>query len=223
VIDDTLLHKLWNKAVGTKGYVKKEWQYLEKQLWAVATEKDKWEADIELLSEHLKNLGRKLGEERSRADAFKALVEAGADERIRLLKQLEQKRRRRLPDTRASKTRKFSLPGDGEDERFKMYVTVGLFEDGTPGELFIRAARAGSLAAGLLDGLAVAVSLGLQHGVPLETFAEKFRATKFSPAGMTGDKEYPVAKSPLDYVAAWMRKLAGGSMTPGEQDKEKEV
>ncbi len=117
--------------------------------------------------------------------------------------------RRRLSDTRPSKTRKLKLPG------MKMYATVGFFPDGKPGEVFIRAEHAGSFTSGILDGLAISISLGLQYGVPMADFIRKFKATKFEPAGVTGDSEHPITKSALDYLAFWFEKL---EKEKGEQE-----
>src|SRR5437660_1677272 len=106
--------------------------------------------------------------------------------------------RHRLPDERASITHKFSIAGhDG-------YITVGLYKDGTPGELFIRMAKEGSTVSGLMDSFATAVSLALQHGVPLKLLCDKFQHTRFDPAGFTGNPEIPIAKSIMDYIFRWL-------------------
>jgi ribonucleoside-diphosphate reductase alpha chain len=106
--------------------------------------------------------------------------------------------RRRLPDERASLTHKFSVGGhDG-------YITCGLYDDGTPGEIFVRMAKEGSTVAGLMDSFALAVSLSLQHGVPLRLLCEKLRGTQFEPRGFTGNPEIPMAKSIMDYIFGWL-------------------
>ncbi len=106
--------------------------------------------------------------------------------------------RRRLPDERASLTHKFSVGGhDG-------YITCGLYSDGTPGEIFVRMAKEGSTVAGLMDSFALAVSLALQHGVPLRLLCEKLRGTQFEPRGFTGNPEIPMAKSIMDYIFSWL-------------------
>jgi ribonucleoside-diphosphate reductase alpha chain len=106
--------------------------------------------------------------------------------------------RRRLPDERASLTHKFSVGGhDG-------YITCGLYSDGTPGEIFVRMAKEGSTVAGLMDSFALAVSLALQHGVPLRLLCEKLRGTQFEPRGFTGNPEIPMAKSIMDYIFGWL-------------------
>lgn len=103
--------------------------------------------------------------------------------------------RRRLPRVRNSRTIKFSIAHDLEG-----YVTVGEYDDGKPGELFIKVSKQGSTLSGIMDMLALAVSVGLQHGVPLETFVAKYAHTKFEPGGVTDDPELRIATSPLDYI-----------------------
>src|SRR5712671_8017004 len=102
--------------------------------------------------------------------------------------------RRRLPDERHSLTHHFSVGGQ------EGYVTVGLYEDGLPGELFIRMAKEGSTVAGLTDSFALAVSLALQHGVPLKLLCEKFQHTRFEPSGWTNNTDIGFAKSIMDYI-----------------------
>jgi ribonucleoside-diphosphate reductase alpha chain len=106
--------------------------------------------------------------------------------------------RRKLPDERASITHKFSIAGH------EGYVTVGLYDDGTPGELFITMAKEGSTISGLMDGFATAVSFALQYGVPLKFLVDKFAHLRFEPSGWTGNKQIPYAKSVLDYIFRWM-------------------
>ncbi len=106
--------------------------------------------------------------------------------------------RRRLPDTRASITHKFSIEGH------ECYITVGLFEDGTPGELFITMAKEGSTLSGMLDAFARSVSLLLQYGAPLSHLVEKFAHMRFEPSGWTGNAEIGFAKSIVDYVFRWL-------------------
>ncbi len=107
--------------------------------------------------------------------------------------------RRKLPKKRDSKTFSFRVAD------CHGYVTVGEFQDGQPGELFLKVAKQGSTLAGIMDGFAIAVSLGLQFGVPLRTFVEKFTNVRFEPAGMTDDRELRFATSLLDYI---FRRLA---------------
>jgi ribonucleoside-diphosphate reductase alpha chain len=106
--------------------------------------------------------------------------------------------RRRLPDERQSITHKFSIAGH------EGYITVGLYEDGLPGELFIRMSKEGSTIAGLMDSFATSVSFGLQYGVPLKFFVDKFSHVRFEPSGWTGNQQIPYAKSIMDYIFRWM-------------------
>ena len=113
--------------------------------------------------------------------------------------------RHRLPAERASVTHKFGLSGH------EGYITVGLYPNGSPGEIFIRMAKEGSTVSGLMDSFATAVSLALQHGVPLKVLCEKFAHTRFEPSGWTGNPEIGYAKSIMDYIFRWiqMRFLSG--------------
>jgi ribonucleoside-diphosphate reductase alpha chain len=106
--------------------------------------------------------------------------------------------RRRLADTRASLTHKFSIEGH------EGYITVGLFEDGTPGELFVTMAKEGSTLSGMMDAFATSVSLLLQYRVPLAHLVEKFGHMRFEPSGWTGNSEIGFAKSIVDYVFRWL-------------------
>ncbi len=106
--------------------------------------------------------------------------------------------RRRLPDTRRSMTHKFNVAGH------EGYLTVGLYEDGMPGELFITMAKEGSTIGGLMDSLGTATSVALQYGVPLESLIRKFTHQRFEPAGMTTNREIPFAKSLVDYIFRWL-------------------
>jgi ribonucleoside-diphosphate reductase alpha chain len=106
--------------------------------------------------------------------------------------------RRRLPATRQSLTHKFSVGGH------EGYITVGLFEDNSPGELFITMAKEGSTIGGLMDTIGTETSLGLQYGVPLRVFVDKFSHTRFEPSGWTTNQEIPHAKSVVDYIFRWL-------------------
>jgi ribonucleoside-diphosphate reductase alpha chain len=106
--------------------------------------------------------------------------------------------RRKMPDERQSITHKFSIAGH------EGYFTVGLFEDGTPGELFITMAKEGSTISGLMDSFATAISYGLQYGVPLKFYVDKFSHVRFEPSGWTGSKLIPYAKSIMDYIFRWL-------------------
>jgi ribonucleoside-diphosphate reductase alpha chain len=106
--------------------------------------------------------------------------------------------RRKLPSERASITHKFSIGGH------EGYITVGMYEDKQPGEIFIKMAKEGSTLSGFMDGFALSVSIGLQYGVPLKALVDKFINTRFEPAGFTGHPAIPYAKSVLDYIARWL-------------------
>jgi ribonucleoside-diphosphate reductase alpha chain len=108
--------------------------------------------------------------------------------------------RRRLPDDRTEIGRKFRV-GDYEG-----YIHVGLFEDGTPGDIFVDIAKEGTTLAGLMNALMISVSLGLQHGVPLEVYVSKFSHMRFEPSGLTNDADIRSAKSLVDYIFRWMGK-----------------
>ncbi|MGA2569914.1 MAG: vitamin B12-dependent ribonucleotide reductase [Terracidiphilus sp.] len=106
--------------------------------------------------------------------------------------------RHRLQQERASVTHKFSISGH------EGYITVGLYPSGQPGEIFIRMAKEGSTVSGLMDAFATAVSLALQHGVPLKILCEKFAHTRFEPSGWTGNEQIGYAKSLMDYIFRWL-------------------
>jgi len=116
--------------------------------------------------------------------------------------------RRRLPDTRHSMTHKFNVAGH------EGYLTVGLYDDGQPGELFITMAKEGSTIGGLMDSLGTATSVSLQYGVPIESLVKKFTHQRFEPAGMTTNRDIPFAKSLVDYIFRWM----GMQFIPGYRE-----
>ncbi len=107
-------------------------------------------------------------------------------------------KRERLPDTRQSMTHKFDIQGH------EGYLTVGFFADGRPGELFITMAKEGSTVGGLMDTIGTLVSMGLQYGVPLDVFVNKFAHSRFEPSGFTRNPEIPIAKSIADYIFRWL-------------------
>jgi ribonucleoside-diphosphate reductase alpha chain len=111
---------------------------------------------------------------------------------------VERPQRRKLPDERHSITHKFDVAGH------EGYVTVGLFEDGTPGEIFLVMAKEGSTISGFADAFAQAISYALQYGVPLQTLVDKFSHSRFEPSGMTKNPEVRFAKSIVDYIFRWM-------------------
>ncbi|MCK6601631.1 MAG: vitamin B12-dependent ribonucleotide reductase [Bacteroidetes bacterium] len=107
-------------------------------------------------------------------------------------------RRRRLPDERHSVTHKFSVGGH------EGYITVGLYEDGTPGEVFITMSKEGSTISGFMDAFATSISMALQYGVPMTVLTSKFSHMRFEPSGFTGNRQIPMAKSIIDYIFRWM-------------------
>ncbi len=117
-------------------------------------------------------------------------------------------RRERLPDTRQSITHKFSITGH------EGYITVGLFEDGRPGELFITMAKEGSTIGGLMNAFGTAVSMSLQYGVPLEDYVRKFSHMRFEPQGYTKNPDIRIAKSIIDYIFRWL----GIAFLPGYKE-----
>jgi ribonucleoside-diphosphate reductase alpha chain len=106
--------------------------------------------------------------------------------------------RRRLPDTRSSVTHKFDIAGH------EGYLTVGLFEDGQPGEMFITMAKEGSTIGGLMDAIGTLTSMALQYGVPLDALVKKFAHQRFEPSGFTKNPEIRSASSIIDYVFRWL-------------------
>src|SRR6266852_1529559 len=118
--------------------------------------------------------------------------------------------RRKLPDERKAVTHKFDIQGH------EGYLTVGLFEDGQPGELFVTMAKEGSTISGLMDAFATQTSYALQFGVPLKFMVDKFSHMRFEPSGFTKNKEIPIAKSIVDYIFRWM---ASHFMPVEEQDE----
>ncbi|MDZ7333111.1 MAG: vitamin B12-dependent ribonucleotide reductase [candidate division KSB1 bacterium] len=122
--------------------------------------------------------------------------------------------RRRLPDERPAITHKFSIAGH------EGYITVGMYEDGSPGEIFIVMAKEGSIISGLMDAFATAISMTLQYGVPLKVLVDKFSHVRFEPSGFTGNPQIPIAKSVLDYIFRW---LALKFLPEEERPKNSEV
>ncbi|MBW2731919.1 MAG: vitamin B12-dependent ribonucleotide reductase [Deltaproteobacteria bacterium] len=106
--------------------------------------------------------------------------------------------RNKMPSERRSITHKFSIGGQAG------YLTVGMYDDGRPGEIFVRMAKEGSTISGLMDSFATAISLSLQHGVPLRLLVEKFSHTRFEPSGWTDNRKIGFAKSILDYIFRWI-------------------
>jgi ribonucleoside-diphosphate reductase alpha chain len=106
--------------------------------------------------------------------------------------------RRKLPNERKSITHKFAIGGH------EGYLTVGMYDDGTPGEIFIKMAKEGSTLSGIMDAFALSVSIALQYGVPLRALIDKFVNSRFEPSGYTGNPEIRYAKSIVDYIGRWV-------------------
>jgi len=138
-------------------------------------------------------------------ERIKGLEAEVAELKRRVLKPL----RRRLPDTRPAVTHKFDIAGH------EGYLSVGLFENGQPGELFITMAKEGSTIGGLMDGIGTLTSLALQYGVPLEALVRKFAHVRFEPSGFTKNPDIRNAASIIDYVFRWM----GCQFVPGYREK----
>ncbi len=134
-------------------------------------------------------------------------------------------RRERLPDTRRSITHKFNVAGH------EGYITVGLYDDGRPGELFITMAKEGSTIGGLMDCFGTAISINLQYGVPLEVLVNKFSHTRFEPMGHTTNPDIRIAKSLVDYIFRWLaitfmpgyREAARGELPASSEGKPTEA
>jgi len=145
-----------------------------------------------------------------------------------VVKIVERPQRRKLPDERNAITHKFDIAGH------EGYITVGLFDDGTPGEIFLTMAKEGSTISGFADAFAQAISYSLQYGVPLQVLVDKFSHARFEPSGMTKNPEVRFAKSIVDYIFRWMatkflspeaQYLAGVNMReePAETEEPKDV
>ncbi|MCH2172193.1 vitamin B12-dependent ribonucleotide reductase [Myxococcota bacterium] len=106
--------------------------------------------------------------------------------------------RRKLSDERSALTHKFSIAGH------EGYLTIGMYEDGQPGEIFLKMAKEGSTVSGLMDTIATMTSISLQYGVPLKALVDKFSHTRFEPSGFTNNREIPIAKSVMDYVFRYL-------------------
>jgi ribonucleoside-diphosphate reductase alpha chain len=152
-------------------------------------------------SQPLSAAGDKKDSAQQAQPAAAAPTKAGAETASPVAEQRElfiRAHRRKLPSERSSITHKFSIGGH------EGYITVGMYETGEPGEIFIKMAKEGSTLSGFMDGFALSVSVGLQYGVPLKALVDKFINTRFEPAGYTGHPAIPYAKSVLDYLARWL-------------------
>lgn len=117
--------------------------------------------------------------------------------------------RRHLGDERPAMTRKFEIPftnDNGVVETFEMYVTVGVYPDGSPGEVFIKTGKSGEVLRGALDALGTMMSLGLQYGVPMELMVSKLIRMNCGPSGFIRDPEFKSCSSPFDLMAQWLNK-----------------
>ena len=156
-----------------------------------------------------KNNGSTLAEAAAKqVDSFKSRILELQEEVTQLRARLGTPARHRLPDTRKAITHKFDIAGH------EGYITVGLFNDGIPGELFITMAKEGSTIGGLMDTIGTLVSLSLQYGVPLETLVNKFTHQRFEPSGFTKNPDIPIAKSITDYLFRWL----GCQFIPGYRE-----
>jgi ribonucleoside-diphosphate reductase alpha chain len=123
--------------------------------------------------------------------------------------------RRRMPATRQSLTHKFEVAGH------EGYLTVGIYEDGAPGELFITMAKEGSTVGGTMDAFGTAISLCLQYGVPVRELCQKFAHSRFEPSGFTKNPDIPIAKSIVDYIFRWLdATFPGGKLAQGHRVAE---
>jgi len=169
-------------------------------------------AELRVLSAEEDEEAVELAREEVAAEASRvagAVAAMDAEEAVELKERvIVRPMRRRLPDTRSSLTHKFNIAGH------EGYLTVGLYENGLPGELFITMAKEGSTIGGLMDSLGTAVSVALQYGVPVESLVNKFTHQRFEPAGMTTNSEIPFAKSLVDYIFRWL----GIQFVPGYRD-----
>jgi ribonucleoside-diphosphate reductase alpha chain len=143
-------------------------------------------------SQPLSAAGQKKDERKSEASPEVEVVAAMQQELF------GRNQREKMPAERASVTHKFSIGGH------EGYITVGMYEDGRPGEIFIKMSKEGSTLSGIMDGLALTVSIGLQYGVPLKVYVDKLLNTRFEPSGITANSKIRFVSSVLDYIARWL-------------------
>jgi len=151
------------------------------------------------------------GTEQDSAPAVDERIQELEEQLVGLQKQIDQPLRRRLPETRTAVTHKFDIAGH------EGYLTIGMFEDGTPGEMFITMAKEGSTIGGLMDSVAALTSISLQYGVPLDALVRKFSHQRFEPSGFTKNPQIGRASSIIDYVFRWM----GSQFIPGFIEKSR--
>jgi ribonucleoside-diphosphate reductase alpha chain len=139
-----------------------------------------------------------------RSQPLNAAGNKKAEKKVEALAEPEQRelfaraQREKMPVERSSVTHKFSVGGH------EGYITVGMYADGRPGEIFIKMSKEGSTLSGVMDGLALTISLGLQYGVPLKVFVDKLVNTRFEPSGISANPNIRFATSVLDYIARWL-------------------
>ena len=145
-------------------------------------------------------------------------LNAGKEEKKASVSEIRPQRRK-LADERQAVTHKFSIAGH------EGYLTVGTYDDGAPGEIFLKMAKEGSTVSGLMDTIATMTSIALQYGVPLKTLVDKFSHTRFEPAGFTNNRVIPIAKSITDYVFRYLgnRFLRGEAVVADEQETDAEA
>ncbi|MHC5002945.1 MAG: adenosylcobalamin-dependent ribonucleoside-diphosphate reductase, partial [Planctomycetota bacterium] len=170
----------------------------------VEEDEDSVEAGLGEVSEEVAELASAISTSSPSSPERRAVSEDDADdddvpyvERI-VERIIERPMRQRLPETRRSITHRFNVAGH------EGYLTVGLYEDGAPGELFITMSKEGSTIGGLMDSLGTAISVALQYGVPIDSLVKKFEHQRFEPMGMTTNREIPFAKSLVDYIFRWL-------------------
>ncbi|MGA7917369.1 MAG: vitamin B12-dependent ribonucleotide reductase [Candidatus Acidiferrales bacterium] len=168
-------------------------------------------------SQPLSAAGKKVDEKSAAAPA--AAPEVAAPAKVEGVSPAQQElfdrtKRRKLPNERDSITHKFSIGGH------EGYLTVGKYEDGAPGEIFIKMAKEGSTLSGIMDAFALSVSIALQYGVPLRALVDKFVNSRFEPSGYTGNPNIRYAKSVVDYIGRW---LGGKFISPDYLDGEATV
>jgi len=129
--------------------------------------------------------------------------------------------RKRLPDTRNSVTHKVKITAGTSGDGFTLFIIVGLYEDGTPGELFINMGKVGSTLNGLLDSIGILTSYALQYGVPLDALASRMQGISFEPMGQTSNPDIPECKSVVDYIFRYIGSVYGQGIT-GEHHGEDE-
>ncbi len=171
---------------------------------------DAWQMGVKALAIYRDNckLGQPLSVSDTSSETHQAADPAGSSDPSDAAAGEVQPRRRRLPRSRTSRTFEFRVAD------CKGFVTVGEYEDGRPGEIFIKVSKQGSTLAGVMDGFAMAVSHGLQYGVPVRAYVDAFVGMRFEPAGMTDDPDIRIATSLIDYL---FRRLAVEYLEPEER------